>query len=78
MPLAAAPAGVTVEQLGPRNAEEQDRRVARLVREIVDELEEGGLRPLQVVEDDDEWPAPSESLEELADGPEGLLADGGA
>ena len=41
-------------------------------------LDEGRLGPLEVVEDDDEGPALGERLEELADGPERLLADGDA
>ena len=43
-----------VEQLGPRHAEQDDRRVAREVRHVLDQVEEGRLRPLEVVEHDHE------------------------
>ena len=76
--LAAAPVGMDVEQLGSRHAEQEDRSVARVVREVVDEVDEGRLRPLEVVEDDDERARLRERLEELAHGPERLLAAGDA
>ena len=40
--LPAAPAGPAVEQLRPRHAEEQDRRVAREVGDVLDQVEERG------------------------------------
>ena len=52
--LAAAPAGAVVQKLRASEAHEQDRRVARPVGNVLDEIEEGRLAPLQVVEDDDE------------------------
>ena len=51
--LAAAPARPLVEQLRARDAEEEDRRVAREVGDVLDEVDEDGLGPLQVVDDDD-------------------------
>ena len=45
--------GRDVEQLGARDAEEEDRRVAREVGDVLDEVDEDGLGPLQVVDDDD-------------------------
>ena len=45
--------GRDVEQLRPRDAEEEDRRVAGEVGDVLDEIDEDGLRPLQVVDDDD-------------------------
>ncbi len=44
--LAAAPAGSAVEQLGSREANEQDRRVPSPVGDVLDEIEEGRLRPI--------------------------------
>ena len=76
--LAAAPAGVSVEELGPRQAEQQDRRVARELGEVFDEAEERRLRPLQIVEDDHERAAPCQRLEELANGPRRRFARTGA
>ena len=54
--LAAAPAGSQLEQLGPGDAEEEDRRVARPVGDVLDQVEEDRLRPLDVVEHEDLWP----------------------
>ena len=45
--------GLHVEQLGARDAEEEDRRVAREIGDVLDEVDEDGLGPLQVVDDDD-------------------------
>ena len=52
--LAAAPGRSRVEQLGPRHGHEQDRRVARPVGNVLDEIEQRRLGPVEVVEDDDE------------------------
>ena len=49
--LAAAPGRPAVEQLGPGHAEEQDRRVAREVGDVLDQVEERRLAPVDVVED---------------------------
>ena len=49
--LAATPVGSYVEELGTRDAEEEDRRVAGEVCDVLDEVDEDGLRPLQVVDD---------------------------
>ncbi len=49
--LAGAPARSRVEQLGPRETEEQDRRVARPVDEVLEQVEERRLRPVDVVDD---------------------------
>jgi hypothetical protein len=54
--LAAAPSGPLVEQLGPRHAEQQDRRVAAQVGDVLDEVEEGRLAPVQIVEDHNQRP----------------------
>ena len=48
--LAAAPAGAQLEQLGPRQTEDEQRRVARPVGDVLDQVEERRLGPLQVVE----------------------------
>jgi hypothetical protein len=44
--------------------------------EILHEIEERGLGPLEVVEDDNERPASAEGFQEPADRPEGLLRTG--
>ena len=71
--LAAGPAGPLFEQLGARHAEKQDRRVARKVADVLDEIEERGLAPVHVVEDDDERLRLRDRFEELAKRPGRLL-----
>ena len=60
-------AGPLVEQLRPREAEQQDRRAAREVGDVVDQVEERRLAPVDVVEDDDERPLAGGVLEQRAD-----------
>jgi hypothetical protein len=74
--LATAPAGPVVEKLWASEADEQDGCVARPVGYVFEEIEEGRLAPLKVVEDEDEGLFACLRLEQLAHGPEGLL--GGA
>ena len=52
--LAAAPRGPDVEQLGASHADHEDRRVAAEVGDVLDEVEEHGLSPVQIVEHDHE------------------------
>ena len=73
---APAAARAALEQLRAGRADEQQRDVARPAREVVDELEQRLLGPVQVVEHDDQRPAARERLEQLADRPERLLAPG--
>ena len=61
-----------VENVLPRRAHEQHGRVSRL-DDVVDELQERRLGPVQIVEDGDDRLLPREALEELASGPEDLL-----
>ena len=63
--LAAAPVRSSVEKLGPRDAEEEDRRVAREVGDVLDEVDELGLGPLQVVDHGDLRPIDCALLEQL-------------
>ena len=71
--LAAAPAWPLVEELGACEADEEDRRVTGPVRQVLDEVEEGRLGPLQVVEEDDERPGLRLRFEQAADGPGGFV-----
>ena len=71
--LAARPAGSTVEQLGTRHAEKQDRSVARPVGDVLDEIEERVLGPVKVVPDDDERPFARRLFEQAPDGEGDLL-----
>ena len=72
--LAAAPGRAPLEQLRPGHAEEQDRCVAREVGDVLDQVEERRLAPVDVVEDDDERPLARSRLEQLAERPGDLLA----
>ena len=56
------------EKLLARKADDRDRPRS-LVREVLDELEEGRLRPVDVVEDEDERPLARARFAELAEEP---------
>ena len=64
--LAAAPTGPQLEQLRPGDAEQEDRCVARPVGDVLDQVEEDRLGPLDVVEDDDLRPLRRPRLDQLA------------
>ena len=66
--FAAAPARTLVEELGAGDADEQDRRVVRPLRQMLDEVEKRRLGPLQVIEQDDQRPSAALRLEEPTDG----------
>ena len=51
--LAATPLGSDVEELGACDAEQEDRCVTREVCDVLDEVDEDRLRPLQIVDDHD-------------------------
>ena len=70
--LAAAPAGALLDEIQPGNTEQEHRDVVEPLDEVVDQVEEGRLRPVQILENDDERPGrgqvfqhPSRSGEEL-------------
>ena len=65
--------GADLEQLGPSDAEQQHRGIPGPVRQVLDQVEEGRLGPMDVVEHDDERTFAREMLEQLADGPERVL-----
>src|SRR4029078_12383966 len=65
--LPAAPAGLRVEQLGACDAEKEDRRSPREVGDVLDELEERRLGPVDVVEHDDLGPLGGALLEETTE-----------
>jgi hypothetical protein len=71
--LAAAPARTDLEQLRPRDTQEQDGGLAGPVSEVFDQIEERRLAPMDVVEDEDDRALTSELLEELPHGPERVL-----
>ena len=63
--LAAAPTWAKLEQLLTRNAQEEDRAVARQVGDVLDEVEEELLCPLDVVEHDDLGPLGGSRFQQL-------------
>ncbi len=71
--LPARPAGPAFEQFRPGEAEQQDRRVSRPVRNMLDEIEERRLAPVQVVEDDDQRPLAGRLLEQFPHGDADLV-----
>ena len=62
------PARVAVGQIGPREADDQDGRFAAPADQVLDQVEELGLRPLEVVEGDDQRPLTGDVLEQPAYG----------
>ena len=57
------PRRTVLEQLGPGERDDQQRGLAGGFERVVDEIEEGRLRPVAVVEDDDERALAAERLE---------------
>jgi hypothetical protein len=58
--LARTPVGSQLEQLRPRGADDQDRGVGQRVGEAVDQVEERGRRPVNVLDREDRRPAACE------------------
>ena len=69
---APAPAGARVEELGPREAEDQDRR-ANPVGDVLDEVEQRRLGPVDVLEEQDQRLYVGDALHDLARRPRDLL-----
>ena len=61
--LAAAPGRPDVEQLGPRERHDQDRAL-REVREMIDEIEQPGVGPMDVLEREDQREASRHPFQE--------------
>ena len=62
--LSSAPLRPRLEQLGAGDAHEENGRIADPVGDVVDEVEEGRLSPVDVVEDENERPTSCERLDE--------------
>jgi hypothetical protein len=67
------PVGTAFDELGSRHAENQDGLAGREKRDVLDQVEEGLLAPLDVVEHDDERPLGGGVLERFAKRPRDLL-----
>ena len=71
--LAAAPVGPPGEQLGPGGADDEQRHPGRPVDQVVDEVEQVVVGPVQVLEDQHQRPLLGELLEEAPPRGEGLV-----
>ena len=70
---AAAPAGADVEQLGPREADDQQGCVLDPLGEVLDQLEQRLLGPVNVLEDEDQRLCIGQLRRPLAGGPGDLF-----
>ena len=70
--IAAIPVGMVLEQFRARRADDDDRCLDR-IGEVRDEVEEGLLGPMEVVDDDDQRPAGRDRLDQPARRPECLF-----
>jgi hypothetical protein len=64
--LPTAPARAALEQFGPRGRDEEQRHATRPLRQVVDEIQEALVRPVEVLEDEHGGPQLRERLEEPA------------
>ena len=62
--LAAAPPGPALQQLGPRRGDDQQRHASHPFDEVVDEVEETLVRPVEVLEDEHGRAGVGQRLEE--------------
>ena len=63
-----------LEQLGPRQAQDDDPRPAREARDVLQQVEQRRLGPVDVVDDEDERSLACKRLEESSKRPGGLFA----
>src|SRR5207244_1222679 len=68
----SSPARPHVEQFGTRETEDQKRALSHPLREVVDQLEQRLLRPVNVLEDHDQRLDVRQLVRELARGPRDL------
>ena len=71
--LSAAPGRPNLEELWSRQAQQQDRSSSRPLGQLLDEVVEGLLAPVHIVEDDDQRHVGGDRLEQAADGVEALV-----
>ncbi|HEX2428779.1 MAG TPA: hypothetical protein VHI53_12680 [Gaiellaceae bacterium] len=72
--LAAAPVGPSLEQLRPRRRDDEQRDVRHPLDELVQEVEQALVGPVDVLEDEHEGTLLGEALEEAAPRGERLVA----
>jgi hypothetical protein len=71
---ARSPAGPAIHDLGPCQTEDEDRLIVAPVQEMVDEIEELGIRPLEVFEDEHDRSALRDAFDESSPGREQVVA----
>ena len=69
----SVPARPALEQVRPRHADEKQRHASRKGRNLLDEIEEGVLAPVHVVENAHERALGRGRLEQLTHGPRDLF-----
>ena len=69
-----SPVGTSIEQLGPRRAQDEHGRVAVLSRQVLDELQHRVVGPVQVLDHQDERATLGERLQVAGPRPEALFA----
>ena len=70
----APPGRPPLRELGPRQRHDEERGGARPLQQVLDEVEQRGVRPLEVLEDQDDRIAVGEPFEEQPPGAEQLVA----
>ena len=76
--LPATPSGAFLEQLRASYTQHQDRGAPREIHDVVDQVHQHRLGPLQVVHMQDHWALGGERLEQPPDLPEQLLGSRGS
>ena len=71
--LAAAPSGPALQELGTRGAEHEQRNAPSALDELVDEVEQRIVRPVQILEHEHHRPALGQCFEVTAPGCRALL-----
>ena len=71
--LGAAPCGPLLEEVGAREAQKEDGGGSRAIGDVLDQVEQRRFGPVDVFEDEDEWPVDGELLEQAPDREEALL-----
>ncbi len=72
-PTRRSPRRPHVEEIGASGAEDEDRCVARRVRDVLDQVEQRRVGPVDVVDDQHERPRRGERLEHSPERPGGLV-----
>ena len=75
-PPTGPPSRPALDQFGPGQRDDGQRHARAPVEHVIDEVEQAGVCPMEVLEQEDDGPARGDPLEERAPGAEQLLAGG--